>query len=101
MFEATKVTSQALAINLTKLLYEYWLRKKCFVYVKDKGSNLNVLTTTLKFAVSCQCLPLDLKNFKALVLAMIFVKLANMWQHMKKIAKIEIYFYQVSSIRFT
>jgi hypothetical protein len=78
LFEATKVIGQALTINLTKLLDEYWLRKKCFVYVKDKGSNLNAMTTILKFVVSCRCLALDLKNFKILVLAMIFLKLVNM-----------------------
>jgi hypothetical protein len=60
LFEATKVIGQALAINLTKLLDEYWLREKCFVYVKHKGSNLIAMTTTLKFEVCCELSMFDL-----------------------------------------
>ncbi len=37
----------------------YALRKKNIVYVKDEGSNLNTMTTTLKSIVSCDMLGLE------------------------------------------
>ncbi len=40
LFEATKITNQSLATNLTKLLDQYGLRKKLIAYVKDERSNL-------------------------------------------------------------
>jgi hypothetical protein len=36
LFEATKTISLALAINMTKLLNQYGLRKKKISYVKNK-----------------------------------------------------------------
>jgi hypothetical protein len=52
------------------------------------------MITTLKFefAVSCQCLALDLIFFKVLVLAMIVLKLVNMCQHMEKLQKFKYIF---------
>jgi hypothetical protein len=61
-FEAIQTTSQALAKNLTKLLKKYGLRKKIIAYVKDKGSNINVMTIALKLVVSCESLSLE-ENF--------------------------------------
>ncbi len=54
MFEITKTTDQALVKSLIKLLDKYGLRKKIITYVKDEGSNLNVMTTTLKVVVKCE-----------------------------------------------
>ncbi len=34
------------------------MRKKIIIYVKDEGSNLNTMTTGLKFVVSCDILGL-------------------------------------------
>ncbi len=59
LFEATKITRQALANNLTKLLDQFGLRNKIIAYVKDVGSNLNTLTIVLKFVVKCEVLGLD------------------------------------------
>jgi hypothetical protein len=44
----TKITNQALVRSLTKLLDKYGLRKNIIVVVKDEGSNLNAMITTLK-----------------------------------------------------
>jgi hypothetical protein len=46
-------------------------RKTC-LHVKDEGSNLNVMIIVLKSIVSCECLGLRKKTFKALVLSMLF-----------------------------
>ncbi len=48
-----------MAKKLTKLLDNYALEKKFIAYVKDEGSNLNTMTTTLKSIVSCDMLGLE------------------------------------------
>jgi len=47
LFEAVKTISQTLAANLIKLLDQYKLKKQIVAYVKDEGSNLIIMTTTL------------------------------------------------------
>jgi hypothetical protein len=42
-----------LARNLIDLFYAYGLGNKIIIYVKDEGSNLNILTSPLKFVVKC------------------------------------------------
>ncbi len=59
LFESTNATKQSLAKKLTKLLDSYALRRKIIAYVKDEGSNLNTMTTTLKSIVSCDLLGLE------------------------------------------
>jgi hypothetical protein len=66
-----KVTSQSLAINLTILLDEYRLKKEILIYVQHEGSNLNIMTFSLKFTVNCKCLSLE-ETFKVFVLACFF-----------------------------
>jgi len=44
---------------LTKLLDSYSFRKKKIAYVKDEGSNMNIMTTTLKSIASCDMLGLE------------------------------------------
>ncbi len=48
-----------MAKKLTKLLDSYALRKKIIAYVKDEGSNMNTMITTLKSIVSCDMLGLE------------------------------------------
>jgi hypothetical protein len=57
-FEASNTSGHALAKDLTKLFGKYDLRKKVITYVKDEGSNLNIMTIDLKFVVSCDILGL-------------------------------------------
>jgi len=45
-------TRQTLVKKLTKLLDSYALRRKNISYVKDEGSNLNIMTITLKSIVN-------------------------------------------------
>jgi hypothetical protein len=40
------------------LFGKYDLRKKVIAYVKDEGSNLNIMIVDLKFVVSCDILGL-------------------------------------------
>jgi hypothetical protein len=51
LFETTETTSQTLVKSLIKLLDKYGLRKKIIAYVKDKGSNINVMIIALKAIV--------------------------------------------------
>jgi hypothetical protein len=53
---------KTLGKKLTELLNSYALRRKIIVYVKDAGSNLNTMTTTLKSIVTCDVLGLE-ENF--------------------------------------
>jgi hypothetical protein len=46
LFEANETIVQALAKNLIKLL-DTWFEKKKLAYVKDDGSNLNIITIAL------------------------------------------------------
>ncbi len=57
-FETVKTTREALAKNLIELFNAYGLRNKIIAYVKDEGSNLNILTNALKFVVKCETLGL-------------------------------------------
>jgi hypothetical protein len=59
LFKAIKTIDQTLASKLVKLLNQYGLRKKIIAYVKNKGSNLNIMTIALKSIVRCQLLSLD------------------------------------------
>jgi hypothetical protein len=59
LFETIKTTSQTLATNPTKLLDQYRLKKQVIAYVKDEGSNLIAMTTTLKLVVKHEVLGLD------------------------------------------
>jgi hypothetical protein len=59
LFKPTNLTRQTLVKKSTKLLDNYALRRKIIVYVKDEGSNLNSMTTTLKSIISCDMLGLE------------------------------------------
>jgi hypothetical protein len=43
-----EIIKQALAKKLMNLLDEYGLRTKIIIYIKDEGSNLNIMTNVLK-----------------------------------------------------
>ncbi len=87
VFQLTNIIGQTiLAKKLKELLDSYALKRKIIAYVKDERSNLNTMTTTLKSIVSCDMFGLE-ENFKAFVQGIHFIRLANMLQHMKKIAK--------------
>ncbi len=47
--------------------------KKTIVYLKDEGSNLNIMTTTLKSIVSCGMLGLE-ENFQGICFGHAFFK---------------------------
>jgi hypothetical protein len=71
---------------LKKLLDNYELKKTIVTYVKDAGSNLNIMTTTLKLVVSCDVLGLK-KSFQVTYFVMHFLKHVNMQQKMIFFAK--------------
>ncbi len=53
----------ALVKDLINLLNKYDLMKKIITYVKDEIFNLNIMTPTIKFVVSCDILSLT-KSFQ-------------------------------------
>jgi hypothetical protein len=73
LFEVKKITRQALAKSLTKLLDKYGLRKKIVAYVKDEGSNLNVMIVTLKCVLSYESLGLK-ESFQGIFFGHAFSK---------------------------
>ncbi len=86
MFEAIETTSQTLARSLIELLDKYGLRKKIIAYVKDEGSNLNAMTTTLKAVVNCE--PLGLKeSFKNTCFGHAFSKASQYYTPKEKVCK--------------
>jgi hypothetical protein len=62
LFEPIDTNGQTLVKKLTELLDNYALRKKIIAYVKDEGSNLNTMISTLKSIISCDMLGLE-ENF--------------------------------------
>jgi len=62
LFEAKETIGQAFVKNLTNLLDKCGSRKILITFVKDEGSNINAMITTLKFVVSCEFLGLE-ENF--------------------------------------
>jgi hypothetical protein len=58
---------------LTKFLYQYGLRNKIIAYVKDEGSNLNIMTIVLKYVVKCEVCGLD-ESFQGSCFGHIFSK---------------------------
>ncbi len=57
--------------KLIELFDGYALKRKIVLYVKDEGSNLNIMTIALKLVISCDVLGLE-EVFKVLVLVMHF-----------------------------
>jgi hypothetical protein len=72
LFGVIKATCQAMMINLIQLLDEYFLGKKS-VYVKNEKSNLNIITTILKFVINCEVLDLE-KSFQSTYFGHVFLK---------------------------
>jgi hypothetical protein len=77
LFETPNIANVILAKNVKPLLAKFQLTHKIVAYVKDKGSNLNTLVTTLLllFLVSHYCWRHHLKGF---VLDMQCPKLVSM-----------------------
>jgi hypothetical protein len=63
-FETFDTFGHEVVKNLTKLLSKYDFKKKKIIsYVKDEGSSLNTMISTLKSIVSCDILSLA-KSFQ-------------------------------------
>jgi len=58
LFKATKVIDQTKAMKLQAFMDKHDLWKNILAYVKNEGSNLGAMTTTLKSMVSCDNLRL-------------------------------------------
>jgi hypothetical protein len=68
------------------LFDQYRLRNKTIAYVKDEGSNLNIMTITFKFVVKCEVLDLN-KSFQGVFLGNVFSKTCQHANTNKKICK--------------
>jgi hypothetical protein len=74
LFEASETTCQVLAKNPIELLDQYEIRNKIIAYhVKDACTNLNVMTSTLKYVVNCELLSLE-ESFKGTCFGHAFFK---------------------------
>jgi hypothetical protein len=74
-----------LAKNLIELLDSYASWKKTIVYVKE-GSNLNIMTTTLKSIVSCDMLGLE-ESFQGICFGHAFFKACQYATTKEKVCK--------------
>jgi hypothetical protein len=54
LLKLSKLLTKSWQQYLTNHFYHYNLWKNIIVYVKDEGSNLNVVITTLNYIVSCE-----------------------------------------------
>jgi len=59
LFEATKITRQTMVMNLSNFLYSFGLEKKIIAFVKNEGTNLNAMTSTLMYVVSYDIMVLE------------------------------------------
>ncbi len=82
---------QALVNKLIELFYQYGLRKKPIAYVKDKWSNLNIMTTTLKYIMKFEILSLD-ESFQGTCLDQFFVRHVNILLLTKRFVEISYLF---------
>ncbi len=71
---ATYIIGQTLVKNLIELLDKYDLRKKITTCVKDEGSNLNNMMTTLKSIVSDEVIMILGESFQGICFEHAFSK---------------------------
>jgi hypothetical protein len=64
---------QALTTNMIELFDQYKLMKNITTYVKDEGSNLILMTTTLKSIMKCEILGLY-ESFQHTCFGLVFSK---------------------------
>jgi len=60
LFEANDITKVGLARQLKGLLERFQLTFKILCYVKDEGTYLGTMTTTLKYVMTCEALTLPM-----------------------------------------
>jgi hypothetical protein len=58
IFEITSTSKNAMTTQVNDLLVNHGLNIHVFPYVKDEGSNLATMTSTLTYVVSCEVLGL-------------------------------------------
>jgi hypothetical protein len=58
-FETVDMSRNAMAIQVNNVFVEHGLNTHVFAYVKDEGSNIPTMTSTLTFIVSCEVLGLS------------------------------------------
>jgi len=87
LFEVTKTINQALVRSSTELLDKYGLRKNIITYVKDEGSNINVMTTALKVVVNCESFGLE-ESFQGTCFGHAFSKACQYGTVEQKVCKV-------------
>jgi hypothetical protein len=78
LFEVTKKNCLMLAWDLINLLDKFGLRKKIIAYVKNESSNLNAMTSTLKFVVNYEILGLH-ESFNGYLFMAWFFQSISIW----------------------
>jgi hypothetical protein len=73
LFEAIKIRKQTLAMNLSNLLYSFGLEKKIIAFVKNEGTNLNAMISTLMYVMSYDIMVLE-ESFNGSCFGHVFLK---------------------------
>jgi hypothetical protein len=74
-FEVFEITKACIGKKkLNNLLDNYGLRNMIITYVKDGGSNLNTMTSVLKFVMKCEILVLEETEFQGTCFGCVFSK---------------------------
>ncbi len=60
LFDANDIMKVGLARQLKGLLERFQFTFKILCYVKDEGTNLGTMTTTLKYVMTCETLTLPM-----------------------------------------
>jgi hypothetical protein len=77
LLKLSKLLTKSWKKYLTNHFYHYNLWKDIIAYVKDGGSNLNVMIITLNFIVSCEAMGLE-ESFQGTFLGMHIPKIISM-----------------------
>jgi hypothetical protein len=86
LFEPIDTSGQTLVKTLTKLLDSYALKKKNIICVKYEGSNMKIVTTTLKSIVSRNVLGLE-ESFSGICFGHAFSKTCQYDTTKEKVCK--------------
>ncbi len=91
-----EITNQASIKILIELFDKYGFKKKIIAYVKDEGSNVSVMTITLKVIINYESLSLE-NNFQGTYFGHVFSKACQYGTAKEKVCKDLKYIYVKST----
>jgi hypothetical protein len=69
LFETSKTSRAAMAIQVNEVLATYGLNVKILAYVKDEGNNISTMISVITFVVSCKLLKVNNTIYRELLVA--------------------------------